>query len=107
MKRLPSEVLRDDDVRAVYDVLQVYKAAHPSAEIRSYRQNSASIRIRITDPELQGFDRVTRDDMIWELLSRLPDDVQSQITVLLLLTPEEAETSFANMDFDNPIPSRL
>jgi hypothetical protein len=29
------------------------------------------------------------------------------ITMLLLLTPEEATKSFASQEFDHPIPSRL
>jgi stress-induced morphogen len=95
-------------VRAILNALETsYKPAHPDAEIESYRQNSAAIRIRIIDPAFSNVDRVSRDDQIWEILGRLPEDIQSQITVVLLLTPEEAKTSFANMDFENPIPSRL
>jgi stress-induced morphogen len=95
-------------VRAILKALETkYKPAHPEAEFDSYRQNSASIRIRIIDPGFRDLDRVTRDDQIWEILGSLPEDIQSQITVVLLLTPEEAKTSFANMDFENPIPSRL
>lgn len=37
----------------------------------------------------------------------LSEDQQSEISLLLLLTPEEAEISFANDEFDNPIPSQL
>jgi len=107
MKRPARERPMDADVKAVYDVLELYKAGHSSAAVRSYRQNSASIRIRIIDPDFMAFDRVERDDRIWEILRKLPEDVQSQITMVLLLTPAEAKTSFANMDFDHPIPSRL
>jgi hypothetical protein len=95
-------------VRAILKALEThYRSAHPEAVIDSYRQNSASIRIRILDPAFRAMDRVSRDDRIWEILGKLPEDIQSQITVVLLLTPEEAKTSFANMDFENPIPSRL
>ena len=95
-------------VRAILKALETqYQSDHPEAVIDSYRQNSASIRIRILDPAFRDMDRVSRDDQIWEVLSRLPEDIQSQITVVLLLTPEEAKSSFANMDFENPIPSRL
>lgn len=97
----------DDDVEVIRELLEGYKALHRSAEVECYRQNSASLRIRIIDPDFQGSDRMSRDDSLWKRLGRLPDEVQSQITMLLLLTPDEAETSFANMDFDNPIPSRL
>ncbi len=97
----------DSDVQAVYAALDAYKASHPDAQIQSYRQNSVSIRIRIIDPHFLGKDRALRHDEIWNILERLPEDVQSQLTVLLLLTPEETKTSFANMDFENPIPSNL
>jgi hypothetical protein len=95
------------EVQAILDILKSYKMLHPEAQIESYRQNSGSIRIRIIDPEFLKLDKALRHDQIWELLEQLPEDIQSQITVLLLLTPEEAKTSFANMDFENPIPSRL
>jgi hypothetical protein len=97
----------DDDVQAVLALLNEYKASHPGSKVKSYRQNSASIRIRIIDPGFAGEDRATRDDLIWKILEGLPERIQSQITVLLLLTPEETKTSFANMDFEKPIPSGL
>jgi hypothetical protein len=97
----------DDDVRAVLDVLNKYKASHPDSKVKSYRQNSASIRIRIIDPRFAGSDRATRHDLIWKLLESLDPRVQSQITVLLLLTPDETKSSLTNMDFEDPIPSRL
>jgi stress-induced morphogen len=95
------------EVRAIRGILESHKRSHPEAQISSYRQNSGSIRIRIIDPDFRGLDKALRHDQIWELLERLPEDIQSQITVLLLLAPEETETSFANMDFENPIPSRI
>jgi hypothetical protein len=95
-------------VRAILEALEThYKSAHHDAEITSYRYNSASIRIRIIDPSFRDMDRASRDDQIWEILSGLPEDIQSQITLVLLLTPEETKTSFANMDFENPTRSRL
>jgi stress-induced morphogen len=97
----------DAEVQAIYEVLKRHERSHPKAQIRSYRQNSGSIRIRVIDPDFEKLDKALRHDQIWELLEQLPEDIQSQITVVLLLTPEEAKTSFANMDFENPIPSRL
>ena len=95
------------EVRAILKLLESHKVSHPEAEIKSYRQNSGSIRVRIIDPDFRKLDKALRHDQVWEMLERLPEDIQSQITVVLLLTPEEAKTSFANMDFENPIPSRL
>jgi hypothetical protein len=97
----------DDSVRHILHVLGEYEAIHPMAEIEVYRQNSASIRIRIIDPDFQRFDRVDRDAQVWGILTKLPADIQSEISLLVLLTPEEKQTSFSSIEFDDPIPSRL
>ena len=36
-----------------------------------------------------------------------PEDVQSDISLLLLLTPDETKASMVNFEFDDPLPSRL
>jgi stress-induced morphogen len=107
MARRKKEKVIDSDVLEVLNALEPYRTSHPRAKIDSYRQNSASIRIRIIDPDFQTMDRAIRHDLIWEFLEKSPEDIQSQITILLLLTPEETGKSIANMDFENPIPSRL
>ena len=108
MARRKQEIRSEDaDVQAVLDVLGGYTASHSRAKLAAYRQNSASIRIRIIDPDFAASDRAIRHDVIWELLKQLDEDIQSQITVLLLLTPEETKKSIGNLDFENPVPSRL
>lgn len=98
---------RDRYEQQILDVLASYKKSHPKAKIDVYRQNSASIRIRIIDPDFKGKDHVDRDSELWKIVSELPEEVQSQITFLLLLTPDETATSFANSDFESPLPSKL
>ncbi len=95
------------EVREIKQALSSYSRLHPNAKVDAYRQNSGSIRVRIIDPDFRKLDKAVRHDQIWEVLDPLSEDILSQITVLLLLTPEEVKTSFANMDFENPIPSRL
>ncbi len=97
----------EGNVRAILDILESYKLSHPEARIAAYRQNSGSIRIRIIDPDFRKLDKAQRHDQIWEILDPLSEDILSQITVLLLMTLEEVKTSFANMDFENPVPSNL
>ena len=95
------------DIPAITEALKDYQRSQPEARIRSYREDSASIRIRIIDPSFRGLDRAQRHDLIWAILESLPEDTLSEIAILLLLTPEETRKSIANMDFENPIPSRL
>jgi len=96
----------DADLRSVRDILDLhYKTAHPGARIDSDRENSVSLRIRIIDSDFRGKSRARRHDEIWKILERLPEDVQSQIDLVLPLTPGELKTSLANLDFENSKPS--
>ena len=97
----------DPQMQQVLDVLTEYENAHPNAQIAVRRQNSVSIRIRIIDSDFQGVDWVDREPEVWQILSKLPDEVFVNITMLLLLTPKEAADSLANQEFENPIPSPL
>ena len=100
---------KDEDVQVqhVLHVLDQYKGDHPDARIKVRRQNSVSIRIRIVDRDFGGLDRVDREPAVWNLLKALPEEVFANITMLLLLTPDETEGSLANQEFEDPIPSRL
>jgi stress-induced morphogen len=97
----------DAALDAIAAAIEPYERAHADAEVVIYRQNSVSIRIRIIDPDFNGMERADRHDAIWGLFDGLSDDIQSQVTLLLLLTPEETSTSFANFEFDHPVPSGL
>jgi|SRR5208283_112316 len=97
----------DEKLKAVKQVLVEYESKHPRANIEAYRQNSVSIRVRIIDPDFAGIDKADRHNTVWQFLDHLPEKVQSEISVLLLLTPDERKKSFANLEFDNPLPSKL
>jgi hypothetical protein len=87
--------------------LENYQKNHGDAEIDIYRQNSVSVRVRIVDPDFANMNKPERNNEVWKYLEQLPDDVQSDISTLLLLTPDEKKESFANFEFDDPVPSEL
>lgn len=87
--------------------LRPYEKDHPQAQIDLYRQNPVSVRLRIVDPEFAKKGRPQRSQQAWKYLEHLPDEVQSDISTVLLLTPEETKLSFSNFEFDDPIPSKL
>ena len=87
--------------------LKEYESAHPQAEIDLYRQSRFSVRIRIVDPDFQALSNGRRDDMIWPYLEKLPEETISDLSMLVLLAPEETAKSFANLEFNDPIPSRI
>ena len=92
---------------AIADALTAYEKAHPRADIVIYRQNSVSARVRIVDPELAGISKADRHDLVWKYLDSLPDEILNDVSVLLLLAPEETGVSLANLDFDHPVPSNF
>ncbi len=97
----------DDVIDKITEVLNQYNADHLQARIDLYRQNSVSVRIRIIDTSFAGQAKPHRSQQVWHYLGKLSDDVQSDISTVLLLTPDETKNSFANFEFDDPIPSKL
>ncbi|MGD9633145.1 MAG: hypothetical protein AB7U97_07695 [Pirellulales bacterium] len=97
----------DSKLTEIAGALAKYEAARPDADVSLYRQNAASIRIRVIDEYFDGLGIGDRGKLFWPFLRSLSDDARSEISVLLLLTPEEVPTSFANADFACPVPSGL
>jgi hypothetical protein len=104
-------IIRDDKpdpiLREIANALDEYDQKHPKAKIELYRQNSVSVRIRILNPEFTGRSRAQREEEVWSILNKLPEETLAEISLLLLLTPNEAKSSFASLEFDDPIPSKL
>jgi stress-induced morphogen len=81
------------------------------ARVEAYRFNSASIRIRVIDPQFEGKSMVEREDMVLPLIRSLPKKTQDDILLLLTLAPSELQGVnrhlLVNLEFEQPIPSRL
>lgn len=97
----------DQDLKQVRKAIASYHAEHPQADGELYRHSSVSLRVRIIDPDFAGMSRAERHQTIWRCFEELPEEIQSQISVLLLLSPDEVHSSFANTEFDDPVPSKL
>ena len=72
-----------------------------------YRYNCASIRVRIVDERFQGLSLVDRHEHVLPLIHSLPEETQLDITVLLLLAPDELQRSLLNFEFEAPTPSEF
>lgn len=98
----------DNYVESIKHCLEKYELEHPGADAALYRQNSGSVRVRIVDDRFAKLDISKRHDAVWAFLtSELPDDTVQEISILLLLAPGEEKSSFMNLEFDDPLPSRL
>ena len=95
----------DAVIEQIKSVLQSYQKDHPAARIDLYRQNPASVRIRIIDPDFAGMSRLDRHGRVWKYLEPLPEDQEGDISMLVLLTPDEISRSPANLEFEDPVPS--
>jgi stress-induced morphogen len=99
---------RDELVEKIKQVLDEYERLNPGSRASVYRQNSASIRVRIVDDNFSGKSKGDRHDYVWDfLIDRLTDDDIQEISVLLLLTSKELSSSFMNVEFDDPVPSNF
>ena len=97
----------DETIDRMIDALKSLEADHPHAQIDIYRQNPVSIRLRVVDPDFRGVDKSRRHDIVWKYLENLPEDDQGDLSMLVVLTPEEVSRSFANMEFEDPVPSLM
>ena len=97
----------DEIIERIVEALRVYEADHPNARIDLYRQNSVSVRVRIIDPDLADLNRAERNKYVWKYFDILSEDDQSEVSSLILLKPDEVEKSFANFEFEDPVPSGL
>jgi hypothetical protein len=86
-------------------LVKTYGAKHPAATIRVYRYNPVSIRVRIVDPDFEGKMIHERESEVWTILKKLPKQVFLDISVLLLITPEEKGGSIMSHEFEDPLPS--
>ena len=85
---------------------RVIKAAlskqFPPGSITAYRYNPASVRVRVIDKRFSGMSIPRREETVLPLLRELPEEVQADLTVLLLLGPDEISASLMNREFDDP-----
>ena len=99
---------QDKYVKLIKKALDKYERAYPGSKATLYRQNSVSVRVRILDPRFADWSKARRYDDVAAFLAReLDEDTLQEISVLLTLTSNELKSSLANLDFENPLPSRL
>lgn len=100
---------QDDRTRQIYAALKKVFSDLPDVTSEVvYLYNPVSIRIRVIDPRFEGKGTAERERMVNRALKTLPPEVTEDITLLLMLTPEEAEkSSTLSREFDDPTDSHL
>ena len=95
-------VRRDRVLEGVRDALSQFKLAHPKAKIDCYRQSKSNIRLRVIDESYAGQLIKSRHQSLWKVLENLSLEDRNQVTLMVLLTPEETADSIVNYEFENP-----
>jgi len=95
----------DEILEQVWNALELYQRDHPDARIDLYRQDDFSVRGRVIDSRFLRMSRQDRHNLVWKYLDSLPDETVADISMLVLITPSEAKTSGANLEFEDPLPS--
>jgi hypothetical protein len=96
------ETKKTDETRKIENVLG---AEFPRTD--AYRFNSASIRVRVIDDRFEGKSIAEREAMVWPLLNKLPKRTRDDVLWLLTLAPSELKRDLMNLEFEQPLPSRL
>ena len=77
----------------------------------AYRFNSASIRVRVIDPQFAGKSIPEREELLSSVLEQIPEETRSDILFLLTLAPEEVGSfnrhALMNLEFEDPPRSRV
>jgi stress-induced morphogen len=77
------------------------------AQLDAYRCHSASIRIRIVDPQFEGKRSPEREDMVFPVIDKLPKRTREDILLLLTLAPSEVgqvnRHALINLEFEDPL----
>ena len=94
----------DAAVEAIRDALDAYETEHSGADASLYRQNSASIRLRVVDRRFEGMTKSRRHADVWDYLAaRVPEDFLADVSLVLAVAPSELKMSFANFEFESVI----
>ncbi len=95
-------------MQSLKDALDAYEVEHPGAKAELYRQNSASIRLRVIDRRFEGMTKSRRHADVWDFLAaRVSQDTLSDVSLVLAIAPAEQGSSLMNFEFDDSKPSRL
>ena len=72
---------------------------------------TATIRVRVIDDRFEGKSIEEREALVLPLFKKLPKKMRDDVLLLPTLAPSEQETSSSqslmNLEFEQPLPSRL
>ena len=97
-----------EETKAIEEMLKKHFSDYPKKlPSIAYRYNPYSIRVRLVDKQFKGMSLSERYRLVELLIECLPEETQEDITILLILAPDELNRSAMNLEFETPTPSPL
>ena len=78
------------------------KSGLSKAKVDAYRHGRFSIRLRVIDPSFHDCTIAERNRMTARLFDGLPESIDQDVSLVLLLSPQESKTHFMNEEFEHP-----
>jgi stress-induced morphogen len=105
LRMVDSPSKKTSETRKIENLLLQHFPDYPEGYPPSaYRYNPGSIRVRVVSNRFSGKELGERDDLVYPILKKnLPEGTWQDITIILLLAPEELKDSLANLEFEHPV----
>jgi ribosome maturation factor RimP len=103
----PAEKKKDQATKRVQALAEGWLKNHgfERARVEVYRRMPGrSIRVRVVDRQFSGKLLEDRARMTEGFLVGLPEEIDQEITLVLLLSPDELKKNLMNVEFDHPSP---
>lgn len=96
--------IQDETTAGIYTALKKAFADLPDDQEQVvYRYNPVAVRVRVVSPKFRGKSMAQREEIVKKAFKSLPDEVTEDITMLFMLTPDEAKKpTLLDREFDDP-----
>ncbi len=103
MPRLAKKVQDESTARIFAALKKAFPELPDEREKVVYRYNPVAIRVRVITPQFRGKSSAEREEIINEAFQALPEEITGDITMLFMLTPQEAKKPpLVAREFDDP-----
>lgn len=105
----PNKKTQDEATAAIYTALRrAFPELPTTPEQVVYRYNPVALRVRVVTDRFAGKSTAERDEMVSQALKGVPPEVTEDITIQLMLTPDETgQLSLVQREFDHPTDSNF
>src|SRR5437660_7590778 len=98
------KLARDTTLKGLVEALEGFQKDYPRARIDLYRHAPFTVYVRVIDGVFKGKDFIKRIKLVFDYFQNVPDEIVSDVSNVLCLTPSEVKDSIENNEFEDPEP---